>query len=230
MIEIVLAFAAGILTVAAPCVLPMLPILLGASTGRRESLRPLFIVIGFVLAFCSFALLFAAFPTLTGRSYDAARTASLILLGTFGAILIWPRPYEWLVGWLSGAFTLADDFSRRTGSGNAGGFVLGSAMGIVWTPCAGPILGSILTLIAASKNLAHAGVLLFCYATGAAVPMLIIAYGGQYTTTHVLGIAYYAPALQRALGVAVLLVAITLYTQYDAAITLWLTTAHLNGS
>jgi cytochrome c-type biogenesis protein len=228
MIEIVLAFAAGILTVAAPCVLPMLPILLGASTGRCERLRPLFIVTGFVLAFSGFVILFAVFPALPGRSYDAARTTSIILLGTFGAILIWPRPYEWLVGRISGTFTVADDLGRRVGPGNIGGLILGSAMGIVWTPCAGPILGSILTLIATSKNFTSAGILLFGYAIGAAVPMLIIAYSGQYITTHALGFAHYAPVLQRALGVAVLLVAVALYTQYDAVITLWLTSVYPN--
>jgi cytochrome c biogenesis protein CcdA len=92
---------------------------------------------------------------------------------------------------------------------------------VLWTPCAGPVLGSILTLIATSENLAHAALLLVTYAIGAGIPILLIAYGGQYATTHVRKLAPYTPALQRTFGVAVLLVALAFYTQYDTIVAVW---------
>ena len=123
---------------------------------------------------------------------------------------------------LSGLLAHADGAVRAAGSGNFGGLVLGLSLGVVWTPCAGPVLGSILTLIATSEDLARAGVLLVTYAIGAALPILLIAYGGQYATTQMRRLVPYTPALQQSFGAAVLLVALAFYTQYDTVITVWL--------
>ena len=82
--------------------------------------------------------------------------------------------------------------------------MLGTTLGLVWTPCAGPVLGSILTLVATSKDTAWASVLLVAYAIGAALPMLAIAYGGQAVTTRVRSIARYSPRLQQAFGTVVI--------------------------
>jgi cytochrome c biogenesis protein CcdA len=157
-----------------------------------------------------------------GLSHDTLRKISIVLLGGFGVLMLWPQPYEWLVARLNGLFAHADGVVRAAGSGNLGGLVLGLSLGVVWTPCAGPVLGSILTLIATSENLARAGTLLVAYAIGAALPILLIAYGGQYATTQVRKLAPFTPALQRGFGVAVLLVALAFYTQYDTTITVWL--------
>ena len=222
MIEIALAFAAGVLTAAAPCILPLLPVLLGASIGQQDRLRPLFLVAGFVLTFSGFAILFGSFSTVLGLSHDTLRKLSVILLGSFGILLLWPQPYEWLMARSSGLLSFADGVVSRAGSGNAGGLVIGLALGVLWTPCAGPVLGSILTLIATSENLSRAGLLLVAYAIGAAIPILLIAYGGQYATTQMRRLVPYTPGLQRSFGAAVLLVALAFYTQYDTVITVWL--------
>ncbi|MBA2401850.1 MAG: sulfite exporter TauE/SafE family protein [Bradyrhizobium sp.] len=220
--KISLAFAAGLLTAGAPCILPLLPILLGTSIGQQGRWRPLFIVAGFISAFSGFALLFGTFPTLLGLSHDTLRKASIVLLGGFGVLMLWPQPYEWLVVRSSGLLSHADGALRAAGSGNFGGLVLGLTLGVLWTPCAGPVLGSILTLIATSENLARAGLLLVTYAIGAALPILLIAYGGQYATTQMRRLAPYTPALRRSFGAAVLLVALAFYTQYDTIVTVWL--------
>ena len=216
-----MAFAAGLLTVAAPCILPLLPVLLGASIGRQDRWRPLFLAAGFIIAFAGFAILFGSFSTVLGLSHDTLRKVSVILLGSFGVLLLWPQPYEWLMARLNGLLSFADGVVSRAGSGNAGGLVVGLTLGVLWTPCAGPVLGSILTLIATSENLARAALMLVTYATGAGIPILLIAYGGQYATTQVRRLAPYTPALQRTFGAAVLLVALAFYTQYDAVAAAW---------
>jgi cytochrome c-type biogenesis protein len=228
MIEIALAFAAGVLTAAAPCILPLLPVLLGASIGQQDRRRPLFLVAGFILTFSGFAILFGSFSTVLGLSHDTLRKISVILLGSFGILLLWPQPYEWLMARLSGLLSFADGVVARAGSGNAGGLVIGLALGVLWTPCAGPVLGAILTLIATSENLARAALLLVTYAAGAGIPILLIAYGGQYATTQVRKLAPYTPALQRTFGVAVLLVALAFYTQYDSIVAVWLSEFYPN--
>ena len=228
MLELFFALLAGILTIAAPCTLPMLPILLGASAGQTGRMRPAMIALGFVLSFSTTALLLDAVTRIFDFDPNALRTGAAILLLGFGLLMIWPAPFERLSIRLNGLT------SSRVGSpisrpGNLGGFILGTTLGLVWTPCAGPVLASILTVVATSSNAGWAGALLVVYAIGAAIPMLAIAYGGQAVTTRVRAIAQVAPRLQQAFGVVVIAFAIASYLQYDTLIEAWLTGFYPNG-
>ena len=174
MLELLFALLAGILTIAAPCTLPMLPILLGASIGREGRLRPLMIALGFVVSFSAVALLLGALTRLFDFDPNVLREAAAILLLGFGLLMLFPAPFEWLSIRLNGWLDLGNSGATQR-EGALGGLILGTTLGLVWTPCAGPVLGSILTLVATSKNLAWAGTLLVAYAIGAAIPMLAIA-------------------------------------------------------
>ena len=222
MIEVLLAFAAGALTIAAPCVLPMLPIVLGASIGETGRVRPIFIVLGFALAFAAAALVFGAFADALGAANDALRRAAAVLLMVFGLLMTWPRAFERLAERLGGVAAWADAMGRRAGPGNAGGLLLGASLGILWTPCAGPVLASILTLVATAATPSRAALLLLCYAMGAGIPMLAIAYGGQYASAHVRRLARHTPRLRQGFGIVVALIALAMYFQYDTTLTLWL--------
>lgn len=229
MLDLVLALAAGMVTVAAPCTLPMLPILLGASVGQTGGARPALIALGFVLSFSSVALFLSAITRIFDFDPDVLRSAASVLLLGFGFLMIWPSPFERLairVGGLFHSMPAGDATSRQ---GNLGGFVLGTTLGLVWSPCAGPVLGSILTIIATSKDNAWASALLVVYAIGAAIPMLAIAYGGQAVTTRVRGIARISPRLQQGFGIVVIAFAIASYFQYDTLIVAWLTAFYPNG-
>lgn len=222
MSQLLLALLAGVLTVAAPCILPMLPILLGASIGQRSRWRPAFITLGFVVSFSVVALLFGAFAQSLGASQDVLRSVAIVMLLIFGALMIYPRPFEYLTSRLNGVVNRADAAGRRAGDGNWGGFVLGTTLGVVWTPCAGPVLGSILTVVATSNRLGWSALLLVAYAIGSGIPMLGIAYGGQYVTTRVRRFARYAHRLQQVFGAIIIVIAIGLYEQYDTVVTVWL--------
>jgi cytochrome c-type biogenesis protein len=225
MLNLVLALLAGVVTVAAPCTLPMLPILLGASVGHTGKVRPVMIALGFVMSFSMVALLLGAITRAFDFDPNHLRNAAAVLLLGFGLLMIWPAPFEWLsirIGRFSGSATA----SRQ---GVIGGFVLGMTLGLVWTPCAGPVLGSILTVIATSKDTAWASLLLVVYAIGAALPMLAIAYGGQAVTTRVRSAARIAPRLQQGFGVVVIGFALLSYFQYDTLIVAWLTGFYPNG-
>ena len=228
MLELLFAVLAGILTIAAPCTLPMLPILLGASIGRTSQLRPAMIALGFVVSFSAVALLLGALTRLFDFDPNVLREAAAILLLGFGLLMLWPAPFEWLSirlnGWLN--FGPAGGAQRE---GAFGGLVLGTTLGLVWTPCAGPVLGSILTLVATSKNLAWAATLLIAYAIGAAIPMLAIAYGGQAATTRVRSLARISPLMQQGFGVVVIAFALAAYFQYDTLIVAWLTGFYPTG-
>ncbi|RTM07592.1 MAG: cytochrome c biogenesis protein CcdA [Bradyrhizobiaceae bacterium] len=228
MLDLIFAILAGLLTIAAPCTLPMLPILLGASIGRAGRLRPAMIALGFVVSFSGVALLLGALTRLFDFDPNVLREAASILLLGFGLLMLWPAPFEWLSIRLNGWLDLGNSSTIQR-DGALGGLVLGTTLGLVWTPCAGPVLGSILTLVATSKNAAWAGTLLIAYAIGAAIPMLAIAYGGQAATTRVRSLARITPRLQQGFGVVVIAFAVAAYFQYDTLIVAWLTAFYPTG-
>jgi cytochrome c biogenesis protein CcdA/thiol-disulfide isomerase/thioredoxin len=168
---LVIGFVAGVITAVSPCVLPVLPILLagGAAGGRR---RPLAIVAGLVLSFSLFTLFAAWILDRLGLPKDLLRDIAIALLFVIAASLIVPqigelieRPFQRL--------------ARAPAGDLGGGFLLGASLGLVFVPCAGPVLAAI-TVQAATFEFGWRTILLtFAYALGAAVPMLIVAAGGQ---------------------------------------------------
>ena len=228
MFNLVLALLAGVVTIAAPCTLPMLPILLGASVGQTSKIRPALIAAGFVMSFSATALLLGAITRIFDFDPNLLRTGAAILLLGFGLLMIFPAPFEWLSIRLNG-LTRAGSANAASRQGALGGFVLGTTLGLVWTPCAGPVLGSILTVVATSKDTAWASALLVAYAIGAAMPMLAIAYGGQAVTTRISSIARISPRLQQGFGVVVIAFSIASYFQYDTLIVAWLTGFYPQG-
>jgi cytochrome c biogenesis protein CcdA len=219
--ETPLALLAGLLTIASPCILPVMPILLGTSVERPSRVRPLFIVAGFILTFASFAMLLGAVSSTVHVAQQVLRNTSIALLALSGLLRLWPRPYEWLVAQLQAPLErigAAISPGVQPGSGNAGGFVLGMSLGAVWTPCAGPVLASILVLVVKAQDLGWSALLLTSYAVGAAIPMLAIIYGGHYVTKRVRMVARHVQLLQQIFGVLVMLTALAIYLQYDVLI------------
>ncbi|HET7794021.1 MAG TPA: cytochrome c biogenesis protein CcdA [Rhizobacter sp.] len=219
-----LAFSAGVLTIAAPCVLPMLPIVLGASVASQQRTRPLFIALGFALAFAAAVLVFSSLTSVLGLSPQALRNAAAGLLLGFGLLMVWPALYHRLSlrasGALSGVAAWAP--AEKLRDGPLGGLLLGASLGLVWTPCAGPVLASILTLIATEPASGRAALLLVAYSLGAALPMLLIAYGGQVASAWVRRLAGSLQRLQQGFGVVIVGVALALLFQLDGVFTVWL--------
>jgi cytochrome c-type biogenesis protein len=217
-IESPLALLAGLATVASPCVLPVLPFLLGVSVEQSNRRRPLLIVAGFVLSFSAFALALGAVSSAAQLAQETLRNVAIVLLGVSGLLRIWPRPWDLLVerirlAWARLRGTRADAVPRQSGA-----FVLGLSLGAVWTPCAGPVLASILALVVQAHDPARAVRLVGLYALGAALPMLALIHGGQAIVQRVRGVARHAVALQRAFGVLVLASAAAIWFQVDTQI------------
>ena len=201
LILLAIGFVAGIVTALSPCVLPVLPIVLaGGATGRR----PLAIVAGIVVSFTVFTLFAAWLLDLLGLPQDLLRNLAIALLLLVALTLLVPQVGELLARPLQ-ALT-------RRGSGDlGGGFFLGASLGLVFVPCAGPVLAAV-TVIAAKREVGFDGLLLtVSYAIGAALPMLAIAFAGQRaarafraraeTVRRVAGVLVAAAAIAIALGV-----------------------------
>jgi len=222
MVSLLFALLAGVVTVTAPCTLPVLPVLFGASIGQTSNARPVFIALGFVASFTVVAVAFSAITQIAGIDPERLRTLAVGLLVIFGFVMLWPRPFEWLGARAGDWLNRVHRIPIPAQNGNVGGFVLGTTLGLVWTPCAGPVLAAILTVIATAPHIEWEALLLFAYAVGAAVPMLAIAYGGQFVTTRVRSLARFSHRLQQGFGVLVVLFAVAMYLQYDVLATAWL--------
>lgn len=117
-----LAFGAGLLTVAAPCVLPLLPVVLGASATGRPGARPVFIAAGFAISFTLLALVFGSVQHLLGLEQQTVRDAAALMLVLFGLCMVWPQPFQRLSASASGLLNRVSGLGDRAGPGWAGGF------------------------------------------------------------------------------------------------------------
>jgi cytochrome c biogenesis protein CcdA len=103
-----------------------------------------------------------------------------------------------------------------------GEFWLGTQLGLLWTPCAGPILGSILVLAAVKHDAILAFYLLLFYGLGAGIPLLALAYGGRRISQYFLGLRPKTIILQKVGGTIIVFSAIAILLGWDIEIQLWL--------
>ncbi len=193
---------AGIVTAISPCVLPVLPVLLaGGASGRR----PLRIVAGLVGSFSVFTLFAAWILDKLGLPQDFLRNAAIALLFVLAVTLLVPQASLLIERPLA-------VFSRWRPRRAGGGFVLGMTLGLVFVPCAGPVLATV-TVVAATNDVGLRAVLLtVAYALGASIPMLAIAYGGREAAGR---LRRRAVAVRAASGAVVGLVALGLVLHLD---------------
>jgi cytochrome c biogenesis protein CcdA len=132
-IESPLALLAGLATVASPCVLPVLPFLLGAAVEQSGRRRPLSIVAGFVLSFSAFALALGAVSSAAQLAQEALRNVAIVMLGVSGLLRIWPRLWDLLVETVRSVWArlrgAGADAVPKGGQDSGGAFVLGLSLG-----------------------------------------------------------------------------------------------------
>lgn len=212
------AFLAGLATVLSPCVLPVLPAILsaGASGGRY---RPLGLILGFTLSFAFFTLALSSLVQILGLSANVLRYIAIAIIGFFGLVMIIPslsNRFAWFTSSIADLGTQVQSYSPAEGKkGFLSGIVLGAALGLVWTPCAGPILASITTLVATQHVSFNTILLTLAYTIGAAIPLLLLAYGGKWTLKHSISLSRHAETLRQVFGGIMLLTALALAFNWD---------------
>ncbi|MBZ0106872.1 MAG: cytochrome c biogenesis protein DipZ [Sulfuricella denitrificans] len=203
-VDIGLAFLEGLALIVSPCILPVLPLVLAASVegGRR---RPYGIIIGFVLAFSVFALVSRQIVQALGIDLDIIKDASLVLLALFGLVLLSSKLSEKFSAMTQGAANFGNNLASVGGDGLLSGVMIGALIGLVWTPCAGPILAAVLVQVIRQETNLAGNLIIVSFAIGAGIPMLIIALTGRKIMGKLGFLTRHAEAVRRGFGALILL-------------------------
>ena len=204
---LILAYLGGVLTILSPCILPVLPFVF-ARAGQPFARSSLPLLLGMALAFAGVATLAAVGGGWAVQANQYGRYAAIVLLAVFGLTLVSgrladlvARPFVALGARLTAA---AQDPQGGAQSTVTSSFLLGAATGLLWAPCAGPILGLVLTGAALEGATGRSTLLLFAYAAGAATSLaVVLLVGGRVFTAlkRSLGVGEW---IRRVLGIAVL--------------------------
>jgi cytochrome c-type biogenesis protein len=188
---VALSFGAGLASVASPCVLPVVPILV-AGTADEHRARPALIVAGVAASFVAMGVLTSLFGAAVGPVLPRLEKGVGALVVLFGLLLLADVNLFKRLAWLQRI--------QPPGGGRASGLLLGLSLGLVWIPCVGPMLSSVLAMVAAEGSLAAGVGLLLAYSLGFAVPMLALGYGSQALRQRVRAVAAHPVAVRWASG------------------------------
>ncbi len=174
MTGIALALLAGALSVLSPCVLPLIPIVLGAAVGEHR-FGPAALAAGLALSFVTIGLFVATIGFSIGLDLDVFRSVAAILLIVMGAVLLIPRVQAQVA---AAAGPVGNWMQAQAGEVRGRGlgkqFTVGVLLGAVWSPCVGPTLGAASLLAARAENLGLVALTMFAFGIGAALPLLLI--------------------------------------------------------
>jgi cytochrome c biogenesis protein CcdA/thiol-disulfide isomerase/thioredoxin len=206
----IFAFVAGAATALSPCVLPVLPIALSASaTGGRR--RPLGVVTGLVLSFTFATVALVYVISALGLPDDLLRNLAIAVLAGFGLALIVPR----LAARVEAAIGRLTNRGGTPGAGGEGfgsGALLGASLGLVYAPCAGPILAGVITVSASQDFTAGRLAVALSYSAGTAVVLYVLMLGGRRLISP---LARRSAVFQPAMGTVMVAVALLMAAELD---------------
>ncbi len=196
-----IAFIGGALTLLSPCILPVLPFVF-ARSGKPFTRGSLPLLAGMALAFAAVASLAGAAGEWAVRANQWGRAAALAAMAVFALSLLLPRVAAL---WTRPLVRIGERLSSTPGrDGRGASFVLGMATGLLWSPCAGPILGLVLTGAALGGPGVHTSALLLAYGAGAALSLALLLRAGEGTLRALKARPGSGEGARRALGAAVL--------------------------
>ena len=215
-ILLLFAFLSGLVTIAAPCIWPLLPIVLSASATGGKS-KPLGVTLGIISSFAFFTLTISYVVKIIPFDPNVLRLFAVIVISFLGLVLVIPKLSQILEGYVS-------RFSGKVGSkiqdrqGFGGGFITGVALGVVWSPCAGPILATIATLAATRAVNLQVILVTVVYVIGVGIPLFLFAFLGNKLFTKSRVLSKHTGRIQQVFGIIMILTALAIYTNFDKAL------------
>lgn len=208
---IIIGFVGGLITGISPCILPVLPVIFFSGTQSNRTARPYLVIAGLVLSFSLVTLIGSALLSLLHLPQDTIRWVALVALVAIGAGLIFPR-FEAL---LEKPFSFLPQ--KQFGSGR-NGFGLGLALGVLYVPCAGPVLAAIVVAGATGTIGVEIVALTMAFAVGAALPLLFFALAGKRVAERVAAFRNRQRQIRMAAGAVTILLAVALVFNLPAAL------------
>lgn len=214
-----IAFVAGVLTSFTPCALPVLPVILASGLEKRK--RTAGTIIGLVTVFVLMTVLLSTIVKATGISAESIRAGSIAVLFILGLMLIFPQIWEKIqhkieLYWKPPTLgKYRQDF--------LGGFLTGGSLGVVWTPCVGPIVASVTALTATAPLSLAAWSIAISYGLGIGLSLAFIAYGGHGAMSKLGILRKSHQDVRKIFGVVIIITAIFLFSGGDRALRAWAT-------
>lgn len=209
--ELGLAWVAGSLTTLNPCVFPLLPLVLGGAL-QANRLAPVAMGAGMVAMFASLGLLVGVAGDALGLDPDLIRVVGAWLLIGFGLVMLIPALNEQFTRLVTPLASGAHSATTKLDSGSLGGaFFTGALLGMVWSPCSGPMLASALTMVATEGGALRGTLILGMFGLGAATVLVAVAYASRSGFSRVRGwVLTHMDRVKKLFGVFVLLVGVAI--------------------
>ncbi|HSC82562.1 MAG TPA: cytochrome c biogenesis protein DipZ [Pseudomonas sp.] len=223
---LLIAFVGGLLTVLSPCILPVVPFLFARSNQSRASI--LLTLLGMALTFAVVASLAVVGSNWVVQASHAGRQLALAVMVLFALSLLSTRVSSWLTRPLVALGNRIDPAAQRL-SGPLAAVGLGVATGLLWAPCAGPVLGVILSGAMLEGPNAHTSLLLLAYGLGSAVSLGVLILAGKGLLKRLRLSLPLVAWLRRAVGAGVLLVAVAIATGSSQALLAGTSSQFANG-
>jgi cytochrome c-type biogenesis protein len=174
-----LSLLAGLLTSISPCVLPVLPLIVGSAVGEHKY-APVSVMFGLIISFTGIGLFFTTLGVTAGVSESLVRSIAASFLILFGFSMFIPFFQKMMEKLYAPLANKANDkLAHGKFKGLVGHFGLGLLLGAVWSPCVGPTLGAAIGMASQRENLLQSGLVMFLFGVGASIPLLGIAYGSR---------------------------------------------------
>ncbi len=221
------AFLAGILSTLSPCVLPLLPLVLGAAASAHR-IGVAMLALGMALSFTAAGLFIATVGFAVGLDGSVFRTVSAVILGLIGIVLL-SKSLQNRLALATGGMSDAGNrlLGRFTPGGAVGQFLVGAVLGLVWSPCVGPTLGAASLLASEGKDLGAVAAVMLAFGLGTTLPLLLVSALSRRALTHWRGkMAAAGNAGKVVMGVGAVVVATLILTGGDRG----LETALVNAS
>lgn len=209
------AFAAGMLSILSPCVLPLAPVVLAGAKGKSKY-GPVALMAGLVLSFTLAGLFIAQLGFTLGIGPETLRYFAATLLLLAGLFLLFSSLQQKFVTWIDPLLNGVRNYLNRFhASGFAGQGALGALLGIVWAPCIGPTLGAAAALAMQTETMPEAASVMAVFALGTGLPLLAVAYAGERLLSRKKKMSGLARIIKPVLAILLIYTGISILTGFD---------------
>ena len=216
-ILLLFSFLAGLVTILAPCIWPLLPIVFSASSGSGKQ-RPLGITLGVMTSFTVFTLSISYLEKIFHLDANIFRLLAVIIIGLLGISMMFPQLGVLFENFVNQVLSPFQNKIQKKGMGFGAGYATGFSIGLVWAPCAGPILATIATLAATQAVDVKVVLVTVAYVFGLGIPLFFFSLAGSKVFGKMRQINKYTGIIQQVFGFIMIVTALLIYTNYDKVI------------